>query len=239
MRPTSHLFLQSRNPRQIEKGRRVCLDVDIDSVISRLKKKVSEFREPIVTRISHTRDPYLVLISCLISLRTKDEVTAAASERLFAVARTPRKMLGLRAGRISKLIYPAGFYRTKGKTIRGVSKDILTRYHGRVPDSIDELLTLKGVGRKTANLVVTLGYGKPGICVDTHVHRISNRLGLVRTKTPEQTEFALRKLLPRRHWIVYNDLLVTYGQNVCVPISPKCSQCVIPECPRIGVQRHR
>ncbi|MBI4572721.1 MAG: endonuclease III [candidate division NC10 bacterium] len=185
-------------------------------------------------------DPFRILISCLISLRTKDEVTAEASARLFRLARTPRAMVSLSATRIARAIYPAGFYRTKARTIKAVSRTLLDRHGGKVPDDLETLLTLKGVGRKTANLVVTVGYGKPGICVDTHVHRISNRLGIVRTKTPEQTESALRQALPRRHWIPYNDLLVTFGQNVCKPISPMCSACPVRSlCPRIGVGKHR
>jgi endonuclease-3 len=149
-------------------------------------------------------------------------------------------MLRLPAARIARTIYPAGFYRTKAKTIRALCRTLLEKHGGKVPGDLESLLTLKGVGRKTANLVLTIGFGKPGICVDTHVHRISNRLGIVRTKSPEQTEFALRKVLPGRHWILYNDLLVTFGQNVCKPISPLCSTCPVnPLCPRIGVGKHR
>jgi endonuclease III len=181
-----------------------------------------------------------VLIACLLSLRTQDSTTGPAAGRLFAVAATPHAMLTLPARRIEKLIYPVGFYRTKARVLLGVSRDLIDRFGGRVPDDIDALLTLKGVGRKTANLVVTMGYGKPGICVDTHVHRISNRLGYVRTRTPEQTEMALRATLPRRFWIGYNDLLVSFGQNICVPISPKCTQCPVNDlCPRVGVTSSR
>jgi endonuclease III len=180
------------------------------------------------------------LISCLISLRTKDQVTGEASTRLFGLARTPQAMLALSASTIARAIYPAGFYRTKAKTIRELSRSLIERYGGKVPDELDTLLTLKGVGRKTANLVVTMGFGKPGICVDTHVHRISNRLGIVTTKTPELTESALRQVLPRRHWISYNDLLVTFGQNVCKPISPLCTTCPVNDlCPRMAVGKHR
>jgi endonuclease-3 len=187
-----------------------------------------------------SRDPFQVLISCLISLRTKDEVTAEASARLFRLARTPRAMLILSSAQIARAVYPAGFYRTKAKTIKGICRTLLEKHGGEVPDDLDTLLSLKGVGRKTANLVITVGFGKPGICVDTHVHRISNRLGIVSTRTPEKTEFALRRFLPRRHWIPYNDLLVTFGQNVCKPISPLCSTCPIDRlCPRIGVGKHR
>ena len=152
------------------------------------------------------------------------------------MADTPAVMLRLTPRQIEKLIFPVGFYRTKARVILGICRDVLGRFGGRVPDEIDELLTLKGVGRKTANLVVTMGYGKPGICVDTHVHRISNRLGYVRTRTPEETEMALRAKLPRRYWIGYNDLLVSFGQNVCAPISPRCSVCPVkPLCRRVGV----
>jgi endonuclease-3 len=187
-----------------------------------------------------SRDPFQILISCLISLRTKDEVTGEASARLFRLARTPRTLAHLPAATIANAIYPAGFYRTKARTIKEVSHTILERHDGKVPDEMDALLAFKGVGRKTANLVLTIGFGMPGICVDTHVHRISNRLGIVKTKTPEQTEFALRKVLPRRHWIPYNDLLVTFGQHVCKPISPLCSTCPVRDlCMRIGVGKHR
>ncbi|MEE9522283.1 MAG: endonuclease III [candidate division NC10 bacterium] len=185
-------------------------------------------------------DPFRILISCLLSLRTKDEVTGEASARLFRRADTPVRMLRLRERTIARLIYPVGFYRTKAKVIRGVCRTLIDDYGGRVPDSLDELLKLKGVGRKTANLVVAVGYGKPGICVDTHVHRISNRWGYVKTRTPEETEQALRRKLPRRHWIVFNDLLVSFGQNICKPISPLCSRCLVERhCARVGVTRSR
>ena len=213
---------------------------DINTFIRLVRKEVKRLREPSVTRVARKRDPFQVLISCLISLRTKDEVTAEASARLFEVAITPSEMLQLPAERIGKLIYPAGFYRNKAKTIREVSKTLLDDYAGEVPDGLDELLKLKGVGRKTANLVITKGFNKPGICVDIHVHRISNRWGYISTQTPDESEMALRQKLPRRHWITYNDLLVTFGQNICVPISPKCSACPLNECcPKVGVDRHR
>jgi len=217
------------------------MNVDIAAVVETLKKTASEWREPIVTEIARTKhDPYLVLISTIISLRTKDEVTREASSRLSKRAATPKKMVKLNPAVIEELIYPAGFYRNKAKTILAVSRDIIDRFGGRVPDSIEDLLTLKGVGRKTANLVVTRGYGLPGICVDTHVHRISNRLGYVSTKTPEETEFALREKLPKEYWIEYNDLLVAFGQNICKPISPICSQCLVHDpCKRVGVTIHR
>ena len=185
-------------------------------------------------------DPYRTLVACLISLRTKDQVTDAAASRLFARARTPRGLLKLAPRVIEKLIYPACFYRVKARTLRAVSRELLDRFDGRVPDTIDALLTLPGVGRKTANLVVSQAYGKPGICVDTHVHRISNRLGWVATRDPHGTEEALRRVLPRRLWIPINEILVRHGQQLCKPISPICSVCPVDgDCPKAGVTRRR
>lgn len=214
---------------------------DIHKIISVLKKEVKKFPVPVVGAIAEkTHDPFKVLISCVLSLRTQDSTTAAASERLFSLAGTPEEMSQLSQEKIEKAVYPVGFYRTKAKNIRAISHDLLRRFGGRVPSSIDSLLTLKGVGRKTANLVVTVGFGKPGICVDTHVHRITNRFGYVRTKTPDQTEMALRAKLPHRFWISYNDLLVPYGQKICRPLGPHCSVCKIdPYCDRVGVKRFR
>jgi endonuclease-3 len=216
-------------------------DKNINDIITILKKEVKKYRVPIVTEVAEERkDPFRVLISCVLSLRTKDETTRGASKRLFALADNPEKMLALKSKDIEKAIYPVGFYRTKAKNILNLCKDLVEKYGSKTPDEIDELLKLKGVGRKTANLVVTLGYNKPGICVDTHVHRISNRLGYVRTKTPEETEKALRKKLPKKHWIIYNDLLVTFGQNICKPISPFCSKCCIEKyCDKVNVVQHR
>jgi endonuclease-3 len=175
-----------------------------------------------------------------LSLRTQDATTAKASHRLFALADSPETMVKLTAKKIEKLIYPVGFYRTKAKNILEICQTLIDRYAGQVPDSIDELLKFRGVGRKTANLVVTLGYRKAGICVDTHVHRISNRWGYVKTKTPEKTEFALRAKLPKQYWIEYNDLLVSFGQHLCRPISPVCSQCPVRKyCGQIGVTVRR
>ncbi len=214
---------------------------DINRIIRTLQRTSRQWNPTAVSAVAQdSRDPFRILISCLISLRTKDEVTAAASARLFRLARTPRPMMRLPAARIARAIYPAGFYRTKARTIKRLCRTLVEQHGSRVPADLETLLTLKGVGRKTANLVITVGYGKPGICVDTHVHRISNRLGIVKTKIPEQTEFALRQVLPRRHWIPYNDLLVTFGQNVCKPISPLCSTCPVNDlCPRTGVGKHR
>jgi endonuclease-3 len=191
-------------------------------------------------RRANGESPFRILIGCVISLRTKDEVTYAATERLFARAVDPRGMLKLGEATIAKAIYPAGFYRTKARQIRGISKRLLGEHAGHVPDTLEELLDLPGVGRKTANLTVTLGFGKPGICVDTHVHRISNRFGWVRTTTPDATESELRAALPRRWWIPINEILVRHGQAVCKPISPVCSTCpVTGSCPKIGVAKRR
>jgi endonuclease-3 len=187
-----------------------------------------------------SRDPFRVLVACILSLRTRDETTVPASERLFRLADTPGTLARLSPRAIERAIFPVGFYRTKARTLRALARTLIRDHEGRVPDSIEELLAIRGVGRKTANLVVTVGFGKPGICVDTHVHRISNRWGLVRTKSPDRTEFALREVLPRRYWISYNDLLVAFGQRLCQPLSPRCSLCPIADrCPRIGVTRWR
>ncbi len=214
---------------------------DIHKIIRMLRQEVAKWKTPAVTIVAgHTRDPFHVLVSCILSLRTKDETTGAAFARLKKRARTPQALLRIPVDELAGIIYPVGFYNQKAKQLHDIARALIGRYGGRVPDSIEELLTLNGVGRKTANLVVTLGYGLPGICVDTHVHRITNRWGYVQTKTPEQTEFALRDKLPPDYWIEFNDLLVTFGQNICVPISPKCSQCAIyAYCDRVGVERHR
>ena len=215
--------------------------MSIGRVIARLQREAPRWRPTAIGRLAErSRDPFRVLIACLLSLRTKDETTGPASERLFALADSPAKMLRLTPKQIERAIFPVGFYRTKARVVLGVSRDLIERFGGEVPASIDALLTLKGVGRKTANLVVTRGFNKPGICVDTHVHRISNRLGYVRTGNPEKTEAALRAKLPRRYWIGYNDLLVSFGQNICLPVSPRCSECPVGGlCPRVGVKRSR
>ena len=201
-------------------------DEDIDYLMKELKKIVVSFDLPSVSFLKvHGATPFLILISTIISLRTKDEVTLKAAKRLFEIAKTPAEIIDLGSEKIEQLIYPAGFYKTKAKTIIGISKDIISKFNGIVPDEIDDLLTLKGVGRKTANLVLSVGYNKNAICVDTHVHRISNRLGYVKTKNADETEFALRKKLPEKYWIKYNDYLVAFGQNVCKPINPKCEIC--------------
>ena len=205
--------------------------------LHRVRKGV---RPTTLAEVERTRDPFRVLVACVISLRTKDAVTAEASARLFAVADTPGAMARLPEARIAKLIFPAGFYRTKARQIRAIARHLLAEHGGVVPAERDALLALPGVGRKTANLVLGLSFAQPAICVDTHVHRISNRLGLVRTRTPAETEAALERALPKRYWIDINDLLVTFGQTVCHPTSPRCSTCPLgTRCPRIGVSRSR
>ena len=206
-----------------------------------LRREAPAWGAPIVTLIAETTgDPFRVLISTILSLRTQDETTAAASRRLFARAATPAAMLRLREATIARLIYPVGFYRTKARAIRATCTALLERFGGEVPRDLDALLTLQGVGRKTANLVLTLGFRAPGICVDTHVHRITNRLGYVRTRTPADTEQALRRKLPSRHWIEINDLLVAFGQHLCRPISPHCTRCpIVTYCARRGVTTSR
>jgi endonuclease-3 len=230
-RATASRPLESRRPPRT---------VDIVEVIRRLRRTRHAWNPTALAEFADAGDPFRVLIACILSLRTQDTTTGPAAARLFAVANTPQRLLTLTPARIAELIYPVGFYRTKAQVILGICRDLLAHHGGRVPDTIEALLKLGGVGRKTANLVVTTGFNKPGICVDTHVHRISNRLGYVRTRTPEETEMALRATLPRRFWIGYNDLLVSFGQNVCMPISPKCSTCPVSAlCPRVGVTTSR
>ena len=206
-----------------------------------LKSAIRQWPEPVVGVVAKQfRDPFHVLISTVLSLRTKDRTTAEATDRLFSIAATPTAMARLTVKRIESAIYPVGFYRTKARAIRSICRQLLEQYDGRVPGRLEELLALPGVGRKTANLVVTLGFNRPGICVDTHVHRISNRWGYVRTDAPDDTEQALRAKLPKRYWIIFNDLLVPYGQNLCTPISPWCSRCQLHRwCARVGVTSSR
>ncbi len=214
---------------------------EIHAALRILRREVRQWQKPVVGVVAReSRDPFKILIACVLSLRTKDQTTTEASRRLFTLAAHPASMVKVPLRLIERAIYPVGFYRTKAKQIREICRRLLSQFGGRVPDSIEALLTLPGVGRKTANLVVTVGYNKPGICVDTHVHRISNRWGYVRTKTPEHTEEALRRKLPLRYWVTYNDLLVPFGQNLCQPVSPFCSRCMIRKyCDRVGVTRSR
>jgi endonuclease-3 len=209
-------------------------------LVQRLEDFRRECRVTTLAEEEKSRSPFRLLVACVISLRTKDEVTAEASKRLFAIAPDSDRLAELDAEDIAKAIYPAGFYNTKSRQLNDIGRILRDEYGGEVPPDESALLALPGVGRKTANLVLGLGFGIPAICVDTHVHRISNRLGLVRTKTPEQTERALNEVLPRDLWVPINDLLVTFGQNRCHPTSPRCTECPLEDlCPRIGVTRSR
>lgn len=213
----------------------------IADLAGRLREFRAECRVTTLTEVqTATRSPFHLLVSCVISLRTRDEVTHDASRRLFALADSAQALSELEEERIAQAIYPAGFYRTKAGQLRRIGEILVARHGGEVPPSETALLELPGVGRKTANLVLGLGFGIPAICVDTHVHRISNRLGLVDTTAPEGTERALQDVLPEELWIDINDLLVTFGQNRCHPTSPRCTGCPLDDlCPRIGVTRHR
>ena len=211
-------------------------------VLKRIQKEIPKWKVPAVGVIAEEAAdrPFETLISTILSLRTKDAVTERASRKLLSRAPTPRHMVKLSEKRIVNLIYPVGFYRTKAKNLRETCQILLEKYEGTVPRTLEQLLELPGVGRKTANLVITVGYNDYGICVDTHVHRITNIWGYVRTKTPDETEFALREVLPKRYWKTYNDLLVTFGQNLCLPSSPWCSKCPVePDCEKIGLKRSR
>ncbi len=216
-------------------------DQQIHEAMALLRQECRQWPSPSVTVVAQQyRSPFTVLISCIISLRTRDAVTAEASERLFGRADTPQTMGRLTEEQIAALIYPTGFYRVKSQQIQAICHRLMEDFDGIVPDTIDQLTSFKGVGRKTANLVVTLGYGKPGICVDIHVHRITNRWGYVTTGTPDKTELALRQKLPPEYWIEINDLLVSYGQHRCFPATPACSCCPLASlCKRIGVLRSR
>jgi len=214
----------------------------LDKIISLLKKEVKQFEDPVGTEVSKkTKDPFQVLISCLLSLRTKDTITGPISWKLFDIANTPIKIADMPLKKLQSIIRPVNFYITKSKRIKQISKELVQKYNSKVPTNFEELLKFKGVGRKTANIVMVYGhFSKNHIPVDIHVHRIPNRLGWVNTKHPEDTEFALKKIIPKKYWMNINDLLVVHGQNVCVPVSPFCSKCVIRKyCKRVGVKRHR
>ncbi|MCL1813799.1 MAG: endonuclease III [Treponema sp.] len=218
-----------------------------DSIVGALKKWRNDLQKtgaenPSVTTVAerYKNDPWAVLASTILSLRTKDEVTLKCSQTLLAKAPTPHKLLALEEAAIAKLIYPAGFYRTKAANLKKIAALLIDQYKGKVPADLDTLLGFPGVGRKTANLVLIEAYDLDGICVDVHVHRISNRTGWLTSKNPEETEMILRQILPRKHWKTINPLLVLYGQNVCRPVSPYCSRCVIAEhCKQIGVGKSR
>ncbi len=214
----------------------------LNRVLGILKKEIQKWKVPAVGVVAENASdrPFETLVSTILSLRTKDKVTEAASHRLLARAPTPKALSQLSVREVEQLIYPVGFYHTKAANLLKTCRCIIGKHKGKVPRSMDKLLALPGVGRKTANLVLTVGFGDYGICVDTHVHRISNLWGYAKTKTPDETEFALRKKLPKRHWKTFNDILVTFGQNLCLPVSPWCSRCPIKQhCPRIGLKRSR
>lgn len=198
----------------------------IDEIVNILKN-AKQPKSDFVVLMDNFKNPYLVLIACILSLRTNDKTTYPATLRMLELAKTPKDMKQVKIEDLAQAIYPVGFYENKAKQIIELSKTIDEELDGKVPDEIEELVKFKGVGRKTANLVLSLGFNKPAICVDVHVHRIFNRLGYIKTKTPEETEFALRKKLPEKYWIDINTLLVTHGQNVCKPIKPKCAECPI------------
>ncbi len=210
-------------------------------MLRRIRRRLEGTRLPIVTLIAETeQDPFKVLVSTILSARTKDDATAAATRRLFEAATTPEEIGALPAAELERLIFPVGFYRTKAKNLRLAMGVLLDRFGGDVPQTVEELIELPGVGRKTANLVVTEGFRRPGICVDTHVHRITNLWGYVDTRNPLETEMALRAKLPRSQWIGLNKTLVSFGQKLCVPVSPWCSRCPVEEwCPKLGVERRR
>jgi len=215
---------------------------NISKIIKLLKKEIKHFENPIATEIGEkTKDPFLVLISCILSLRTKDTTTGPASKRLFERADNPYDMLRLSKKRIEKAIFPVGFYPTKAKWIREVCKILIKDYNGKVPDSEEDLLKLPGIGRKCLSITMCYAFFKSGyLAIDTHCHRIPNRLGWIKTKTPEQTEIELKKILPKKYWRDFNDIFVTFGQNICTPVSPFCSRCPVKTyCKQIGVTRHR
>ena len=204
--------------------------MDIDNIVKLLHKDFEEHKvehSEFVDFMDNIKDPYLVLICCILSLRTNDKTTIKATRNMLKLASTPKDMVKVDVDTLSSAIYPVGFYQNKASQIIELSRELVEKYNSKVPDSIDELVKFKGVGRKTANLVLTKGFNKPAICVDTHVHRITNRLGYVVTKTPDETETELRKILPKKYWIDFNTLLVTHGQNICKPQRPNCEKCSI------------
>ena len=216
----------------------------IKEIFRLLKKELDKYNMPVVSHPDWddiVKTPFSTLISCLLSLRTKDEVTADASYRLFRKYNTPNQIVKASEEEIKSLIYPVGFYKTKAKRIKEISKTILENYNGKVPNDFKELLKLKGVGRKTANIVMVYGHNKQGFLpIDTHCHRIPNRLGWIKTKTPEQTEEELKEVLPKDYWDDFNHLFVKFGQTICVPISPFCSKCPIKNyCKQIFVTKSR
>ena len=209
-------------------------------VIRLIENQLKPFNIDWLKEENRKEDPYKVLVSCVLSLRTKDSVTEEATKRLFNKVNSPFKMVKLSTQQIEKLIYPVGFYRQKAKYIKELSKKIIKDFKGKVPSNLEDLLKLKGVGLKTANLVLGRSFGIPAICVDTHVHRIANRIGWVKTKSPKETEEKLKNIIPKNYWIRINSLLVAFGQRICLPASPFCSRCFVSKfCKKVGVKRSR
>lgn len=202
--------------------------INIDKIVENLQN-ANQPRSEFVNLMEEFRNPYLVLIACILSLRTNDKTTYPATLRMLELAKTPQEMMNISEDVLANAIYPVGFYKNKAKQIIELSKTIVEKLDGKVPDTIENLTKFNGVGRKTANLVLAKGFGIPAICVDVHVHRIFNRIGYVTTKTPDETEFALREKLPQKYWLDINTLMVTHGQNVCKPTKPKCEECPIRE----------
>jgi endonuclease-3 len=215
---------------------------DISSIIRKLRGATQKFVPPLIDQIikEYGSDPFLILVSCLLSLRSKDSATIHICRKLFEQAQTPQQILRIKIEKLEKILFTLGFYRNKAQVLHHVSRQLLNRFNGKVPCNQADLMSIKGIGSKTANLVLGIACNIPAICVDIHVHRISNRLGLVKTRTPEKTEEALKRVLPETYWIIWNTLLVVWGQNVCVPISPYCSRCAIRSwCKRVGVTKRR
>lgn len=215
--------------------------IDIAKINSILKEEFPKWNVPIIELIeAQTKDPFKVLLGTILSARTKDQVTAAASRKLFAKVKNAKDLEKLSEKEVAELIYPVGFYKTKAKHLKALPGVLQEKFGGKLPETVEELTELPGVGRKTANLVVAVAFHKPAICVDTHVHKINNRLGYVKTKTPLETEMVLRKKLPLPYWITYNTYLVAFGQRICVPVSPKCSECPIKQyCNQVGITKTR
>lgn len=214
--------------------------MNLENIIRKLREYYKQNNKTLIDRVSTEKDPFKVLISCILSQRSKDEMTEKVSNELFKIVHKPEDLINLENRELEKILYSIGFYKVKARRLKEVSKILIEKYNGSVPDKLNELLKLPGVGRKTANIVITKGFNKNGIAVDTHVHRISNRLGLVRTKRPEETEINLKKAIPEKYWIELNDYLVNFGKNICTPISPKCSICPIEKyCKKVGVKKFR
>lgn len=212
---------------------------NILKIINILEKNTCEFTVPLIDQIidEFGKDPFLILIGCLLSLRAKDVMTIHVCRDLFKRARTPQKMVQIKRHDLEKIVFRTGFYKNKAKVVHDVSNVVLNEFSGKVPSSYEELILIKGVGPKTANLVLGMAFGIPAICVDTHVHRISNRFGIIKTSTAEQTELELEKVIPKNKWIIWNKLLVMWGQNICLPRSPKCNQCAINKlCDKVGIK---